>query len=176
MSVIIPLNPASHIPQIRTIGAAIFNANDYALLEKSLQESSCGLTRTLSRVLVTNDTSQHVLGFALVKQRDPAIHTYELSFLGISPDYQGRGGGSQLLRALETMLPEGASCWLLVNQDNTSAQNLYSKFGFHILCECLDAYLTPCYIMMRKEMSPMSSPVQSPQRNGSSASFDIISV
>jgi len=173
MHAIIPLEPDSHIPQIRTIGAAIFNANDYALLEKSLQESSCGLTRTLSRVLVADGT---VRGFALVKQRDPAIQTYELSFLGISPDYQGRGGGSQLLRALETMLPQGASCWLLVNQDNTSAQNLYSKFGFHILCECLDAYLTPCYIMMRKEMSPVSSPVQSPQRNGSSASLDVISV
>jgi ribosomal protein S18 acetylase RimI-like enzyme len=176
MPVIIPLDPAIHQTHIRSIGSAIFNANDYALLEKSLQESSCGLTRTLSRVLVDNETRSRVLGFALVKQRDPAIQTYELSFLGISPDYQGRGGGSQLLRALETMLPPGASCWLLVNQDNTSAQNLYSKFGFHILCECLDPYLTPCYIMMRKEMSPASSPVQSPQRNASSTSLDIIIV
>jgi ribosomal protein S18 acetylase RimI-like enzyme len=171
MPVVIPIEHATHLTQICSIGAAIFNANDYALLEKSLQESSRGL----SRVLV-DDTCANVLGFALVKQRDTAVHTYELSFLGISPSYQGRGAGSQLLRSLETMLPQGASCWLLVNQDNTSAQNLYSKFGFHILCECLDAYLTPCYIMMRKDMSPISSPVQSPQRNASSISLDIISV
>lgn len=171
MPAVIPIEHATHLTQICSIGAAIFNANDYALLEKSLQESSRGL----SRVLV-DDTCAKVLGFALVKQRDTAVHTYELSFLGISPSYQGRGAGSQLLRSLETMLPQGASCWLLVNQDNTSAQNLYSKFGFHILCECLDAYLTPCYIMMRKDMSPISSPVQSPQRSASSAILDIISV
>ena len=171
MPAIVPLNPASHTQQICTIGAAIFNANDYALLEKSLQESSCGL----SHVLVADDTPHHVLGFALVKQRDTAVHTYELSFLGISPSYQGCGAGSQLLRALETMLPQGASCWLLVNQDNTSAQNLYSKFGFHILCECLDAYLTPCYIMMRKDMSPVSSPTTTGLKRANS-SMDIISV
>lgn len=176
MPSVISLDPANHSSQIRAIGSAIFEANDYALLEKSLQESS----RELSRILVDETDPTHLLGFALVKQRDPSIQTYELSFLGISPDYQGRGGGSQLLRALESMLPAGASCWLLVNQDNTSAQNLYSKFGFHILCECLDAYLTPCYIMMRKEMSPASSPVQSPvqlpKRNASSTALDIISV
>ena len=134
-----------HKASILTIGRKIFNANDVSLLEKALQECS----REYSRIIVANDNATDVLGFAIVKQRVSTVNTYELAFLGIDPIYQGRGGGSQLLRAIEDALPPSASCWLLVNQDNPTAQNVYSKFGFHILCESLDPFQVPCFIMMK---------------------------
>jgi ribosomal protein S18 acetylase RimI-like enzyme len=142
---VIQFNPQIHAESIQQIGSTIFNKTDYALLEQSLETCSV----TLSRVLVDSETDE-VLGFILLKYTDLYIPLYEISFLGISPNYQGRGAGSLLLRYVESVIsPTSAPCWLLVNQDNTSAQNLYSKFGFHILCECLDTYRTRCYIMVR---------------------------
>ena len=143
MSTVINFNTFLHSKQVLQIGRQIFNTNDVSLLEKALKECS----PEFSRVFILNDRIQ---GFAIVKQRSSTVDTYELAFLGIHPESQGQGAGSRLLRSFQTALPTDSSAWLLVNQDNTSAQNLYSKFGFHILCECLDPFLVPCYIMMRK--------------------------
>jgi ribosomal protein S18 acetylase RimI-like enzyme len=145
MSTVIQFNPAIHTESIKQIGKIIFNNKDYALLEGALVNCSI----ELSRVLVDTADSSIVLGFILLKYTSAYTSIYEISFLGISPSYQGRGAGSQLLRYVENTIPDSAYCWLLVNQDNTSAQNLYSKFGFHILCECLDVYHTRCYVMIR---------------------------
>lgn len=142
MPSIISFSPHEHSKKILSIGKRIFNANDVSLLEKALQECS----QEYSRILIQDNS---VLGFALVRKRNKHIETYELAFLGVDPHHHGKGTGSKLLKAIEQIQPHGSTCWLLVNQDNILAQNLYSKFGFHILCDCFDSYNVPCYVMMK---------------------------
>ena len=142
MSIITSYNKHEHSKKILSIGKRIFNASDVSLLEKALIECS----QEYSRICIHDGT---ILGFALVRKRNPQIETYELAFLGVDPNHHGKGTGSKLLKAIEQLQPQGSICWLLVNQDNNLAQNLYSKFGFHILCDCFDSYNVPCYVMMK---------------------------
>jgi GNAT superfamily N-acetyltransferase len=142
MSSIIPFSPFEHSKKILSIGKNIFNVYDMLLLEKALKECS----QEYSRVVVEDNS---LLGFALVRKRNPEIETYELAFLGVDPHRHGKGTGSKLLKAIEQLQPHGSTSWLLVNQDNILAQNLYSKFGFHILCDCFDSFNVPCYVMMK---------------------------
>lgn len=142
----IHFSPHEHSKKILSIGKQIFNASDVSLLEKALQECS----PEYSRIYVQDDES--IVGFALVRKRDPQVKTYEVAFLGVDPHHHGKGIGSKLLTATEQIQPQGSLCWLLVNQDNTVAQNMYSKFGFHILCDCFDSYNVPCHVMMKTNM------------------------
>lgn len=158
MPSIIQFNASLHTDSICAIGKQIFNASDVSLLEKALQECS----QEYSRVYY-NDLN-NLLGFALVRKRNPQIETYELAFLGVSPAAHGKGIGSKLLTAVDKLQPQGATSWLLVNQDNTLAQNMYSKFGFHILCDCFDSYMVPCYVMIKKSPeSPIYNYQSSPE-------------
>lgn len=143
---------------ILTIGKHIFDANDVSLLEKALKDCSPEYSR------IYTDSNNNVLGFALVRKRNPHIETYELAFLGVDANHHGKGIASKLLKYLDITQPSNSTCWLLVNQDNTIAQNMYSKFGFHILCDCFDSYMTPCFIMIknREQLSPIGSPIQGP--------------
>jgi len=50
--------------------------------------------------------------------------------LAVDPDARRRGLGEQLLRALETALPQGDMI-LMVQQENTGARHLYEKAGYH---------------------------------------------
>jgi len=142
MPVVTSFSPHEHSKKILSIGKRIFGASDVSLLEKALEECS----QEYSRIMVQDNS---LLGFALVRKRNPHIETYELAFLGVDPQQHGKGTGSKLLKAIEQLQPQGSTCWLLVNQDNILAQNLYSKFGFHILCDCFDSYNVPCYVMIK---------------------------
>jgi GNAT superfamily N-acetyltransferase len=134
--------PFEHTKKILSIGKRIFNTSDVSLLEKALQECS----QEYSRIYIQDES---ILGFALVRKRNQHIEVYELAFLGVDPHHHGKGIGSKLLKAIEQLQPNGSTCWLLVNQDNNLAQNLYSKFGFHILCDCFDSFNVPCYVMIK---------------------------
>ena len=147
-----------HSKKILSIGKHIFNASDVSLLEKALQECS----PEYSRICVQDDES--IVVFALVRKRDPQVETYEVAFLGVDPHHHGKGIGSKLLTVTEQIQPKGSLCWLLVNQDNIVAQNMYSKFGFHILCDCFDSYMVPCYVMIKKSPeSPIYNYQSSPE-------------
>ena len=132
--------------QIIQVAEEIFPPNDVSLLKKTLEECD----RHYSNVVMVGD---NIMGFCIVKKRCVKTEVYELSFLGIHPDLHGCGWGSRLLRMLMEKIPFGSSCWLLVNQDNIPAQTLYSKFGFQILCDCLDPFMVPCHMMIKNKAS-----------------------
>lgn len=158
MSAITKFSAKDHSNMILSIGKSLFDANDVSLLEKALKDCSPEYSRVYTNV------NNNVIGFALVRKRDPIVETYELAFLGVDVNHQGKGIASKLLRQLDMTQPSNSSCWLLVNQDNTLAQNMYSKFGFHILCDCFDSFMTPCFIMIknREQLSPTNSPLKAP--------------
>jgi RimJ/RimL family protein N-acetyltransferase len=76
---------------------------------------------------------------------------YELAFLGISPQCQGKGCGATLLtetlRAISQQSKE-FTCWLIVDVVNKPAQRLYEKLGFRRWVQTdADITLIPGYIM-----------------------------
>jgi len=95
----------------------------------------------LSRLLIDENTG-YIAGFALVCKKPTKYYfkfmksipnCYELAFLGVSPEYQGCGIGSRLLKETLLELSQLASaytCWLLVDTINEGAIRLYERVGF----------------------------------------------
>jgi ribosomal protein S18 acetylase RimI-like enzyme len=136
------------------LGREIFREEDeIPLLKKAL--FLC--TLDLSFVAVED---KRIIGFTLVCKKMTNIYynfiskipnCYELAFLGISPNSQGRGLGKRLLK--ETLLAifqisNQFTCWLLVDTDNVGAIVLYEKLGFRRWIETTkDITPAPGYIM-----------------------------
>jgi len=135
------MTPLRHVrkrdkEQIFELGKILFREEDeIPLLQKALLQ----YIPSLSYVAVDNNK---VIGFTLVcsiptnvyyKFMDRIPNGYELAFLGISPQYQGRGLGTQLLKETLSALFRASqqfTCWLLVDLGNVSAIKLYHKWGF----------------------------------------------
>ena len=118
------------------LGKILFREEDeIPLLQKALIQC----TPSLSYVAVDNNK---IIGFTLVcsiptnvyyEFMDRIPHGYELAFLGISPQYQGRGLGTRLLKETMSTLFRTSpqfTCWLLVDLSNVSAIKMYHKWGF----------------------------------------------
>jgi ribosomal protein S18 acetylase RimI-like enzyme len=111
----------------------------------------------LSFVLVEDNK---ILGFTLVCRKMTNVYysfmgsipnCYELAFLGISPECQGKGCGLRLLKETLQAISQQSkefTCWLIVDVANKPAQRLYEKFGFRRWVQT-DADITPIpgYIM-----------------------------
>lgn len=67
------------------------------------------------------------VGYQLIQRSDD-----ELALCGIfvSPNYQGRGIGTELLKAATDMAVSGEKISLLVLEGNKKAQKLYQRLGF----------------------------------------------
>ena len=118
------------------LGRTIFREEDeIPLLQKALRQ--CNLE--LSFVVVD---AQVIAGFILVCEELTEYYfkfmrslpsCYEIAFLGISKDYQGRGLGSTLMKeAIQSIVQRCQiyACWLLVDTINTTAIGLYERLGF----------------------------------------------
>ena len=121
---------------IYDLGITIFREEDeIPLLQQALQ--TCD--RTLSYVAVDG---KKIVGFTLVGSTPTNVyfnflsekpHHYELAFLGISLSHQGRGLGTQLLRASMNAVHQKSmefACCLLVDVTNVGAIKMYQKMGF----------------------------------------------
>lgn len=140
--------------KILELGRKIFREDDeIPLLLKALKLCDYKLS-----FVAVEDKS--IVGFVLVCQKMTNIYynfmskipnCYEIAFLGISPNCQGRGLGTRLLK--ETLLAifqisNQFTCWLLVDIINTSAVKLYEKLGFRRWVQTTtDVTPLPGYIM-----------------------------
>jgi len=123
---------------ILELGRKIFREDDeIPLLRKALAQ----YVPELSYAAIVDE---NIVGFVLVCKKMTECYykfmksipnCYEIAFLGISPDYQGYGIGSRLLKesliAIFQISYTGA-CWLLVDTSNTVAIKLYKGMGFKI--------------------------------------------
>ena len=118
------------------LGITIFREEDEVpLLKKALLE--CNLS--LSYVAVDD---KKIVGFTLVGSTPTNVYfnflskkptQYELAFLGVSAQCQGRGVGTKLLHASLTAVHRASmefTCWLLVDATNVGAIKMYHKLGF----------------------------------------------
>jgi ribosomal protein S18 acetylase RimI-like enzyme len=137
--------------KIATMSKQIFRAEDeLPLLQKALHQC----VPTLSLVAVEGKT---ILGYTLVCKKITKEYysflrnipnCYELAFLGILPESQGRGLGSRLLKeTLQAIFQVSThfTCWLVVDMINLPATKLYEKFGFRRWAETRT--MIPGYIM-----------------------------
>lgn len=70
-------------------------------------------------------------GFAWVHIRGAFLSAPYLRFIAVSPDFQGRGVGTLLLKEFEERTrPLGKDWFLLVSDFNTGAQQFYEKQGY----------------------------------------------
>jgi ribosomal protein S18 acetylase RimI-like enzyme len=70
-------------------------------------------------------------GFAWVHIRGAFLSAPYLRFIVVSPDFQGRGVGTLLLKEFEERTrPLGKDWFLLVSDFNTGAQQFYEKQGY----------------------------------------------
>jgi RimJ/RimL family protein N-acetyltransferase len=125
-----------------------------------LQNALSSFIPEFSYVAFHNVTS-HIIGFTLVcKKQTTVIWKYfdvipnglEIAFFGISPFFQGKGIGSKLLHhTLQSIFQSYPLCWLSVDIHNSSAIQMYLKFGFHkwsFISQLTYPYiLIPNYIM-----------------------------
>jgi GNAT superfamily N-acetyltransferase len=140
--------------KVLELGKKIFReADEIPLLQKALY--LC--VPELSFVAVED---KNIVGFTLVCQKMTNVYysflgkipnCYELAFLGISSQCQGRGLGTRLLK--ETLIAifqtsNQFTCWLLVDTDNIGAIGLYEKLGFRRWVETSkELTYKPGYIM-----------------------------
>lgn len=141
---------------ILELGKKLFHKEEIPDLEKALSS----FVPELSYVAFEN-TSSHIIGFTLVcKKQTTVIWKYlddisngiEISFFGISPFFQGKGIGSKLLHhTLHSIFQSYPLCWLSVDIHNSSAIQMYHKFGFRqwtFISHLTYPYITiPNYIM-----------------------------
>jgi len=142
------------VPAIEMLGRSLFReADEIPDLMKALRF----YLPELSFVLVENN---QILGFTLVCKKMTNVYysfmgsipnCYELAFLGISPQCQGKGCGARLLKeTLQAISQQSTAftCWLIVDITNKPAQKLYEKVGFRRWIQT-DADITPVpgYIM-----------------------------
>ena len=153
--------------RILELGRKIFREEDeIPLLKKAI--SLC--VPELSFVAVDDKI---IVGFTLVCKKmtntyynfmNKIPYCYELAFLGISKEYQGRGLGTRLLK--ETLLAifqtsNQFTCWLLVDTDNYGAICLYEKIGFRRWkSTTADITPTPGYIMGISHKRYINGPLQ----------------
>ena len=135
------------------LAAKIFReADEIPLLQKALL--IC--IPELSFVAVENKT---IIGFTLVCKTMTNVYfnfmstipnCYELAFLGIAPESQGRGLGSRLLKeTLHAIFYQTRhfTCWLLVDIINKSAIKMYEKYGFRKWIHTTGKTAVPGWIM-----------------------------
>lgn len=139
---------------VEMLGRSLFREADEI---PDLMKALCFYLPELSFVLVDDDK---ILGFTLVCRKMTNVYysfmgsipnCYELAFLGISPQCQGRGCGAQLLKETLHAIAQQSkefTCWLIVDVVNKPAQRLYEKVGFRRWVQT-DADITPIpgYIM-----------------------------
>ena len=89
-----------------------------------------------------------VVAYALARNSDDLL---DLLRLGVHPDYQHSGFGTQLLQRL---LQENKKAMLTVKKSNVGAIRLYVKHGFQIVGH-LPA--NESWVMLRKVTAPASS-------------------
>jgi ribosomal protein S18 acetylase RimI-like enzyme len=144
----------SDIRSILSLGHKIFREGDeIPLLKKAIQL----YVPSLSFVAVDDN---NIIGFTLVCKHMTNVYysfltkipnCYELAFLGISPDTQGRGLGTRLLKeTLKAIFQKSNrfTCWLLVDIINQGAIKLYEKTGFRRWIQTTkDMTPLPGYIM-----------------------------
>jgi ribosomal protein S18 acetylase RimI-like enzyme len=124
--------------EILALGRNIFREEDeIPLLKQALRQCDLQLsfvavdTKKISGfVLVCKEVTKYYFNFIKT-----IPNCYEIAFLGIHPDYQGRGLGSRLLK--ETLLAifqesNSGACWLLVDIINKNAIRLYERIGFSV--------------------------------------------
>jgi ribosomal protein S18 acetylase RimI-like enzyme len=123
-------------PAIRKLGGHIFREKDeIPLLQKALR--TC--ISSLSYVIIEEG---ELIGFTLVGTMPTQVYFpflatlpngYELAFLGISPQCQGRGLGTRLLKETLNAIFQRSKqfiCWLICDIANVGAMKLYQKWGF----------------------------------------------
>lgn len=151
------------------LGSTLFRDED-ELPDLRLALTVCVLER--SYVAVEDNV---VVGFSVVCHAWATIrthsflehmaHGYELAFLGVSRNVQGRGIGSMLLK--ETLRgifqQERPICWLLVDTVHVAAQAMYLRYGFTVW-STTEPHMTryPCLLMgctNVQGLSPPSAPI-----------------
>lgn len=138
------------------LGQKLFHKDEIPDLQKALSS----FVPELSYVAFDN-ASSYIIGFTLVcKKQTTVIWKYfdaiptglEISFFCISPFFQGKGIGSKLLHhTLHSIFQSYPLCWLSVDIHNSSAIQMYYKFGFRkwtLISSINYPYITiPNYIM-----------------------------
>jgi ribosomal protein S18 acetylase RimI-like enzyme len=139
---------------ILDLGRQVFREEDeIPLLRKAIAQ--CVLD--LSFVALEAD---EIIGFALVCKEATKYYydfirkipnCYEFAFLGISPNAQGCGLGTKLMKEVLFAIfnrKKSFTCWLLVDTINIGAIRLYEKMGFRKWYSTTPD-ITPCpgYIM-----------------------------
>jgi ribosomal protein S18 acetylase RimI-like enzyme len=144
----------SDTESIQAMSQTIFRAEDeFPLLQKALHQC-------IPDVSLVAVEDKKVIGFTLVCKKITKEYyeflskipsCYELAFLGISPESQGRGLGSRLLKETLLAISERSkhfTCWLVVDTINSLARKLYEKFGFRHWTEIKKGTnIVPGYIM-----------------------------
>lgn len=99
------------------------------------------MNNILSLFLVAKD-DEKVVGFAMCWFVMDECH---IGNIAVHPDYRNQGIASKLLEELLKGCPEHGTNYILleVRTSNTSAQNLYKKYGFKELIERKHYYKNP---------------------------------
>lgn len=82
---------------------------------------------------VVTDNNNHA-GMAVFYANDTEGRKGYISLIGLKPDFRGKGLGKSLLNdVIEEMKKNGMNCVLLeVDDDNQSAKDFYTRFGFKL--------------------------------------------
>jgi len=90
-------------------------------------------------VLVAHEPDGSVVGFTSGGASSEPVNGYdgEITTLYVLPESQGRGAGTQLLRAMSVALRTKGfrSAWVRVLSENAAARRFYKKLGAEIVCE-----------------------------------------
>jgi ribosomal protein S18 acetylase RimI-like enzyme len=125
------INSSDYLP-IYNIGIDIFPKEEIPDFKKSLDN----YIEDLSYVIL-NDVN--IIGFIIVCNKHTTIKWKhldkidgcEIAFFGIKPSYQGQGLGKMLLNyTLDCIFKKVSICWLSVDIRNSSAIQMYCKYGF----------------------------------------------
>ena len=97
-----------------------------------LTEPLAATQRALAELLVLKATlGGRIVGS--VRGRLEGDHTCQVGRLIVHPDWQGRGIGTRLLRALETAMPEARRFELFTGERSARNLRLYERLGYHEL-------------------------------------------
>ncbi len=165
--------PSTYWPALDKVISTCLETHSFIILKEGDHSAICqwqiaepGIPTIAAFILVCPPFSEDIWDYGL--QHTPVASMFEIAFVAVATDAEGRGYAKQLL---QHVLQLGPSYWLHVDTVNARAKRLYESLGMKEFRRQLDPYGEDGFVLVHESDGRLQSRWNSHMKVGS-ALFD----